>query len=140
MLRPLVDARVVELLGGPATHPFLPLLEPRVAAGALAVGLDDARLRLGRAPGGIWVPECGYAPGLEGLYAAAGVERFLVDAPALHGDTAAAWPVGSGPVSASAATSRSATGSGHRGPATRARRTTATSTPSTTPRGSGRPG
>ena len=48
MLRPLVDAGVVELLGGPATHPFLPLLEPRVAAGALAVGLDDARLRFAR--------------------------------------------------------------------------------------------
>jgi 1,4-alpha-glucan branching enzyme len=50
VLRPLVDAGVVELLGGPATHPFLPLLEPRVAAGALAVGLDDTKLRLGRAP------------------------------------------------------------------------------------------
>jgi 1,4-alpha-glucan branching enzyme len=97
VLRPLVDAGVVELLGGPATHPFLPLLEPRVAAGALAVGLDDARLRLGRAPAGIWVPECGHAPGQEELYAAAGVERFVVDSPALHGDTAAARPVGAGP-------------------------------------------
>jgi 1,4-alpha-glucan branching enzyme len=63
VLRPLVDAGVVELLGGPATHPFLPLLEPRVAAGALAVGLDDARLRYGRPATGIWVPECGHAPG-----------------------------------------------------------------------------
>jgi 1,4-alpha-glucan branching enzyme len=96
VLRPLVDAGVVELLGGPATHPFLPLLEPRVAAGALAVGLADARLRLGRAPAGIWVPECGHAPGQEDLYAAAGIERFLVDSPALHGDTAAARPVGAG--------------------------------------------
>jgi 1,4-alpha-glucan branching enzyme len=97
VLRPLVDGGVVELLGGPATHPFLPLLDRRVAAGALAVGLADTRLRLGRAPAGIWVPECGHAPGQEALYAAAGVERFLVDSPALHGDTAAARPVdGSG--------------------------------------------
>ena len=94
MLRPLVDAGVVELLGGPATHPFLPLLDRRVAAGALAVGLADSTLRLGRAPAGIWVPECGHAPGQEALYAAAGVRRFLVDSPALHGDTAAARPVG----------------------------------------------
>jgi 1,4-alpha-glucan branching enzyme len=94
VLRPLVDAGVVELLGGPATHPFLPLLDPRVAAAELAVGLDDARLRVGAAPGGLWAPECGYAPGLEELYAAAGVERFLVDGPALHGETAAARPVG----------------------------------------------
>jgi 1,4-alpha-glucan branching enzyme len=98
VLRPLVDAGVVELLGGPATHPFLPLLERRVAAGALAVGLDDATLRWGARPDGIWVPECGHAPGQEQLYAAAGVRRFLVDSPALHGDTAAARPVGSTPV------------------------------------------
>ena len=94
VLRPLVDAGVVEPLGGPATHPFLPLLEPRLAAAQLAVGLDDARLRLGRAPAGLWSPECGYRPGLERLYAAHGVERFVVDGPALHGDTAAARPVG----------------------------------------------
>jgi 1,4-alpha-glucan branching enzyme len=94
VLRPLVDAGVVELLGGPATHPFLPLLDRRVAAGALATGLADARLRLGAAPAGIWAPECGYAPGLEELYAAAGVSHFVVDSPALHGDTAAARPVG----------------------------------------------
>jgi 1,4-alpha-glucan branching enzyme len=95
VLRPLVDAGVVELLGGPATHPFLPLLEPRVAAGSLRAGLDDATLRLGRRPAGIWLPECGHAPGQEALYAAAGVERFVVDSPALRGDTAAARPVGS---------------------------------------------
>jgi 1,4-alpha-glucan branching enzyme len=94
VLRPLVDAGVLELLGGPATHPFLPLLDRRVAAAQLAVGLDDARLRLGRAPAGIWAPECGYAPGLERLYAAAGIGRFVVDGPALRGDTAAARPVG----------------------------------------------
>jgi 1,4-alpha-glucan branching enzyme len=93
-LRPLLDAGVVELLGGPATHPVLPLLDDRVAAAQLAVGLDDARLRLGRAPAGIWAPECAYAPGLERGYAAAGVRRFVVDSPALRGETAAARPVG----------------------------------------------
>jgi 1,4-alpha-glucan branching enzyme len=94
VLRPLVDAGVVEPLGGPATHPFLPLLDSRVARAQLEAGLDDSRLRLGRAPAGIWAPECGYAPGLERLYASAGVERFVVDGPALHGETGAARPVG----------------------------------------------
>jgi 1,4-alpha-glucan branching enzyme len=93
VLRPLVDAGVVEPLGGPASHPFLPLLDERLAGAQLAVGLADARLRTGRAPAGIWAPECGYAPGLERLYAAAGVGRFVVDGPALRGDTAAARPV-----------------------------------------------
>jgi 1,4-alpha-glucan branching enzyme len=94
VLRPLVDSGAVELLGGPATHPFQPLLHGRVQRFALRTGLDDARVRFGRAPAGIWAPECGYAPGLEASYADAGVRRFLVDGPTLHGDTAAAHPVG----------------------------------------------
>ncbi|HEY0487716.1 MAG TPA: glycoside hydrolase family 57 protein [Mycobacteriales bacterium] len=94
VLRPLADSGAVELLGGPATHPFQPLLDPRVREFALRTGLDDARLRFGAAPAGIWAPECGYSPGLEHSYAGAGVRRFLVDGPSLHGDTAAAHPVG----------------------------------------------
>ncbi|HET8642808.1 MAG TPA: glycoside hydrolase family 57 protein [Pseudonocardiaceae bacterium] len=98
VLRPLVDGGVVELLGGPATHPFQPLLDERVRRFALRLGLRDTALRLGHTPAGIWAPECGYAPGLERGYAAAGVQRFLVDGPALHGDTAFARTVGSSDV------------------------------------------
>jgi 1,4-alpha-glucan branching enzyme len=61
---------------------------------ALTTGLTDAVIRLGARPAGIWAPECGYAPGMEHEYATAGVRRFLVDGPALHGDTALARPVG----------------------------------------------
>lgn len=93
VLRRLADDDVVELLGGPATHPFAPLLPGRVRRFLLDAGLRDGALRLGARPAGIWAPECGYAPGLEQDYAAAGVERFLVDGPALRGDTAAAHPV-----------------------------------------------
>ncbi|NKQ54794.1 glycoside hydrolase family 57 protein [Amycolatopsis sp. K13G38] len=98
MLRSLVDSDVIELLGGPLTHPFQPLLEPRVREFALRTGLDDTALRIGRRPAGIWAPECGYAPGMEEGYAAAGVERFLVDGPSLRGDTFAAHTVGSSDV------------------------------------------
>jgi 1,4-alpha-glucan branching enzyme len=98
LLRTLSDAGVVELLGGPATHPFGPLLLPQVRAFALETGLADAALRLGARPEGIWAPECGYAPGMEDGYEAAGVRRFLVDGPALHGETAFAHPVGSSDV------------------------------------------
>ncbi|MDN5931233.1 MAG: DUF1957 domain-containing protein [Pseudonocardia sp.] len=94
VLRRLSDAGALELLGGPATHPFAPLLEPPVRAFALATGLADARWRLGAAPAGIWAPECGYAPGMERGYADAGVARFLVDGPAMRGDTGLARPVG----------------------------------------------
>jgi 1,4-alpha-glucan branching enzyme len=93
-LRSLVDSRTIELLGGPATHPFGPLFDPSLRGFALRTGLADTRLRIGSAPEGIWAPECGYAPGMEHDYATAGVRRFLVDGPALRGDTATARTVG----------------------------------------------
>jgi 1,4-alpha-glucan branching enzyme len=88
VLRPLVDAGVIELLSGPATHPFQPLLTERFADAQLSTGLADARLRWGRPVTGIWAPECGYAPGMEHFYAGHGVSHFLVDAPAVGDDTA----------------------------------------------------
>jgi 1,4-alpha-glucan branching enzyme len=94
LLRGLVDTGAVELLGGPLTHPFQPLLRPRLRAFALAEGLADARHRFGSRPGGIWAPECAYKPGMESGYAQAGVTHFLVDGPSLHGDTALGRPVG----------------------------------------------
>ena len=45
---PAVEDGVVELLGGPATHPFQPLLNDRVATFSLRTGLDDAQLRFGQ--------------------------------------------------------------------------------------------
>ncbi|WP_033437516.1 1,4-alpha-glucan branching protein domain-containing protein [Saccharothrix sp. NRRL B-16314] len=98
LLRSLVDSRVVELLGGPAAHPFQPLLDPRLREFSLRTGLADTAHRIGSAPEGIWAPECAYAPGLEDDYARAGVRRFLVDGPSLRGDTAAGRPVGSSDV------------------------------------------
>jgi 1,4-alpha-glucan branching enzyme len=94
ILRSLVDSSVIELLGGPASHPFQPLLRQPVRRFALEAGLADTALRIGHRPAGIWAPECGFAPGMEDDYAAAGVQRFLVDGPALRGDTHAARPVG----------------------------------------------
>ncbi|OBG35789.1 1,4-alpha-glucan branching protein [Mycobacterium alsense] len=94
LLRALIDAGTVELLGGPLAHPFQPLLNPRLREFALREGLADAHHRLAHQPTGIWAPECAYAPGLETDYAAAGVTHFMVDGPSLHGDTALGRPVG----------------------------------------------
>jgi 1,4-alpha-glucan branching enzyme len=97
VLRKLADDDVIELLGGPATHPFQPLLNDRVATFALRSGLDDAQLRFGQRPVGLWAPECGHRPGLEQIYASVGVQHFLVDGPAMERagrSTGAAWRVG----------------------------------------------
>jgi 1,4-alpha-glucan branching enzyme len=96
-LRPLVDAEAVELLGGPATHPVLPLLPAAVARLALRSGLDDAAARLGSRPAGIWAPECAVAPGLEAVLAAEGVGHLLLDGPTLDtagGSTDRVWRAG----------------------------------------------
>ena len=95
LLRELIDAGTVELLGGPLAHPFQPLLNPRLRDFALREGLADAQQRFAHTPTGIWAPECAYAPGMEHDYAAAGVGHFMVDGPSLHGDTALGRPVGS---------------------------------------------
>ncbi len=88
VIRELIDADTIELLGGPLAHPFQPLLDPRLRAFSLSEGLEDAHQRWHHTPRGIWGPECGFTPGMEKGYAAAGVEHFMVDGPALHGDTA----------------------------------------------------
>jgi 1,4-alpha-glucan branching enzyme len=93
LLRQLLDVQAIELLGGPLAHPFQPLLNPRLREFALREGLADAGQRFAHVPGGIWAPECAYAPGLEEGYAAAGVTHFMVDGPTLHGDTALGRPV-----------------------------------------------
>ena len=93
LLRNLLDADAVELLGGPLAHPFQPLLAPRLREFALREGLADAQARLRHRPSGIWAPECAYAPGMEHDYSAAGVTHFMVDGPSLHGDTALGRPV-----------------------------------------------
>ena len=96
-LRRLRDAGAVELLGGPATHPFQPLYPDEVVGAALRVGRDDAALRWGAPTAGIWAPECGYRPGLEAVYAEVGVEHFMVDGPTflrVGSPTWAARPVG----------------------------------------------
>ncbi|MFC9894384.1 1,4-alpha-glucan branching protein domain-containing protein [Nocardia sp. NPDC127579] len=91
--RQLVDAETIELLGGPLAHPFQPLLDPRLRQFELAEGLADARQRWGHTPSGIWAPECGFTPGMEVEYDAAGVTHFMVDGPSLRGDSSLGRPV-----------------------------------------------
>ncbi|MGA9874087.1 MAG: glycoside hydrolase family 57 protein [Rhodococcus sp. (in: high G+C Gram-positive bacteria)] len=93
VVRTLVDSGAVELLGGPLAHPFQPLMDPRLRRFSLAEGLADADMRWGATPTGIWAPECAYAPGMENDYASVGIEHFMVDGPALRGDTTLGRPV-----------------------------------------------
>lgn len=62
-LRALAEAGVAELLGGPETHPYLPLIsDDRLARTQIDRGLDQHAKRFGDRPAGAWTPECGYRP------------------------------------------------------------------------------
>jgi 1,4-alpha-glucan branching enzyme len=62
--RALADAGVIELLGGPATHPYLALADDgAMIRGQIESGLAVHERAFGRRPSGVWTPECSYRPG-----------------------------------------------------------------------------
>ncbi|MBY0088651.1 1,4-alpha-glucan branching protein domain-containing protein [Brevibacillus brevis] len=78
--RKIADSGCLELITCAATHSFLPYVETEEAIRAqLLVGIDTHERILGRRPKGIWLPECGYTPGLDRLLKEAGLRYFFVD-------------------------------------------------------------
>lgn len=78
--RHVADSGCLELITCAATHSFLPFVETEEAIRAqLQVGIDTHERILGRRPKGIWLPECGYTPGLDRLLKEAGLRYFFVD-------------------------------------------------------------
>lgn len=76
----------VETWTSAATHAVLPLLATDAGlALQIATGTAAHRRRFGDWGGGLWLPECAYAPGLEHALAAQGVEAFCVDQTAALG-------------------------------------------------------
>ena len=80
------DAGAIEIMGGPASHPVLPEIgEESVLRAQVAHGVDEHRRMFGRAPRGMWLPECAYRPGagIEQVLAEAGVSHVVVDGPTM---------------------------------------------------------
>jgi 1,4-alpha-glucan branching enzyme len=76
----LADSGHLELLTCGATHGFLPALgTEEVQAAQIALAVQTHRRLTGRQPRGIWLPECGYVPGIEGVLEREGLQYFLVD-------------------------------------------------------------
>jgi 1,4-alpha-glucan branching enzyme len=74
------DRGRLEVLTSGATHGVLPLMITAAAAQAqIRVAVANYRKHFGRAPRGFWLPECGYAPGLDEKLRAAGLEYFFLD-------------------------------------------------------------
>jgi 1,4-alpha-glucan branching enzyme len=79
----------VELATTAATHAVLPLLAsvPPTVRAQVAIGIAEHERHFGRRPGGFWLPECAYEPGLDGVLAGAGARWTVLDT---HGVTHAA--------------------------------------------------
>lgn len=100
--RRLADVGVIEPIACAATHGFLPLLPTdRAIERQLDVGIRAHTRHFGRAPKGIWLPECAYRPagpwvspsdgrvevrrGLEDFLAARGIRFFFVETHLVQG-------------------------------------------------------
>jgi 1,4-alpha-glucan branching enzyme len=76
------NSGMAELITTAATHGYLPLLRsrPKAVRAQLRVARDHFEDVFGRIPLGLWLPECGYYPGLEREVAQAGYRYFVLDA------------------------------------------------------------
>ncbi len=82
----LQRAGKLELVASAATHAFLPLLKvnPAAVRAQVLAGVQDYRETIGKIPAGIWLPECGFYPGLDEVLKDAGLRFFFVDSHAIH--------------------------------------------------------
>ncbi|MBI5427602.1 MAG: DUF1957 domain-containing protein [Nitrospinae bacterium] len=75
------DSGHLEIVACAATHGFLPLMSvnPNAVRAQIRVAAQAHEKFLGRRPKGIWLPECGYEPGIEKFLEEAGIRFFITD-------------------------------------------------------------
>jgi 1,4-alpha-glucan branching enzyme len=84
-VRDLDQRGVIEAITCGATHGFLPLMHTRESQRAqISIAVANFRKHFGRDPKGIWLPECGFIPGIDRLLKDAGIRYFFVDSHALY--------------------------------------------------------
>jgi 1,4-alpha-glucan branching enzyme len=75
----LQDAGILEIITSSATHAFLPCHDPAHTRAQIRLGVKTYREHFGCNPRGLWLPECGFAPGLDRVLADEGINYFFVD-------------------------------------------------------------
>ncbi len=86
----------LEIITSAATHGFLPLLRvnPITVRAQIFIAAQHYRETFGRPPSGIWLPECGFYPGLDEVMKQAGIRYFFVDSHAIqNASERATWGV-----------------------------------------------
>lgn len=79
--RKLQESGYLEIITCCATHGFLPMInvnEHSVSA-QVDIGVEQYRKHFGVDPKGIWLPECGFYPGLDIILKRAGIKYFFCD-------------------------------------------------------------
>lgn len=83
----LQQAGKLELITSAATHAFLPYVQSDEALCAqIETAVTLFKKHFGKAPAGIWLPECAYTPRIDPFLKRSGIRYFFVDA---HGLTTA---------------------------------------------------
>ncbi|MEW9699832.1 1,4-alpha-glucan branching protein domain-containing protein [Paenibacillus sp. SI8] len=84
LLKKLQDAGYIEIVTSAATYGFLPLMKTEEAISAqIAAAVRDYELHFGCKPRGIWLPECGFTPGIDRILKPFGIDYFFVDQAAI---------------------------------------------------------
>ena len=79
--RRVMEAGNLEIITCGATHGYFPLLASQEESlyAQLSMAVRTHERILGRRPTGMWLPECGYLPGVDRLLAEFGINYFFVD-------------------------------------------------------------
>ena len=79
--RRLMESGSLEIITCGATHGYFPLLAVNEESlyAQLSMAVRTHTRILGRRPRGIWLPECGYTPGVDRLLAEFGIDFFMLD-------------------------------------------------------------
>lgn len=87
--RRLMEAGYLDIITCGATHGYFPLLavnEESIYA-QLSMAVRTHKRILGRHPRGIWLPECGFKPGIDRILKEFGIDYFILDSHGLlHAD------------------------------------------------------
>ncbi len=79
------DLGKLEIITCGATHGFLPLMSvnKRAVEVQIEVAVESHKKHFGKAPKGIWLPECAFYDGLDEILKSNGIDFFVVDSHAL---------------------------------------------------------
>ncbi|MEW6214903.1 MAG: 1,4-alpha-glucan branching protein domain-containing protein [Nitrospirota bacterium] len=77
----LQDTGKVEIITSAVTHAFLPNLSmyPQAIRAQIKIAVEHYKKNFDKYPSGMWLPECGYAPGIEQYIKEGGIRFFFLD-------------------------------------------------------------